>query len=263
MRLKKSDKKSNCEEKKISKKIKKTIRNKKSSSGSMYFHEGTQKAIEDFQASIDHKEKEKLYMADILPAFDKLVENLIFMYGFAKMHDSYEDLKNDCITFLYETLNKFDPTRGTKAFSYFNVVAKNWLIIRSKQKLKNSKKHVCLDDQSSLAPSDQNALEQYYTVPSQESFLDKKDVMQKIFCLLYDMREKLNDENEIICMDSIITVFKNIDNIDLLNKRSIFVYLREISSLSSKQMSIAMSMIRKHYRETIKESSLENILFGE
>ena len=48
-------------------------------------------------------------------------------------------LKSDCVSFLYETLEKFDPSKGSKAFSYFNVVAKNWLIIQSKKRVKNFK----------------------------------------------------------------------------------------------------------------------------
>ena len=46
---------------------------------------------------------------------------------FAKDPVMFQTLKLDCVTFLYETLEKFDPARGSKAFSYFNVCAKNFL----------------------------------------------------------------------------------------------------------------------------------------
>ena len=100
----------------------------------LYFHSGTQDAIVAYQKSPDRKEKERLYVTDIMPAFEKLVENLINIHKFSSLHDSYDDLKNDCVNFLFETIGKFDSTRGTNAFSYFNVVAKNWLIIKTKQK---------------------------------------------------------------------------------------------------------------------------------
>jgi hypothetical protein len=47
-----------------------------------------------------------------------------------------ENMKNECLEFLYGVINKFKPERGSKAFSYFNVVGKNWLTIKSKQNTK-------------------------------------------------------------------------------------------------------------------------------
>ena len=54
--------------------------------------------------------------------FEKLVENLILIYRFARGGETFHVLKNDCVTFLYETLYKFDNSKGTKAFSYFSVI---------------------------------------------------------------------------------------------------------------------------------------------
>ena len=41
-----------------------------------------------------------------------------------------------------------------------------------------------------------------------------------------------------LCAQAIRTVFVNIDNLDFLNKRAIYVYVREISGLTSKQLSV-------------------------
>ena len=67
--------------------------------------------------------------------------------------------------------------------------------------------------------------------------------------MLVSMKAKLKSESELKCMDAIITIFKTVDNLDFLNKRAIFVYVRELSGLNSKQLSICMSNIRKIYRE--------------
>ena len=116
--------------------VKKKRKPRKKNKVRQYFHEGTQAAIEQFQAEESLEKKAKIYETEILPAFEKLSENLIFIHRFTSLHSSYEDLKNDCITFLYEALYKFDGSRGTKAFSYFNVCAKNYLTIHSKRLLK-------------------------------------------------------------------------------------------------------------------------------
>jgi hypothetical protein len=70
------------------------------------------------------------------------------------------------------------------------------------------------------------------------------------------IRRKINSPNEISCMNAIETLFANIDDLDFLNKRAVFVYMREISGLTPKQLSVAMSNVRKHYKE-IKKGDCE------
>jgi len=240
----------------MKKKIKK-IRRRRSGKKNMYFDSNTHDAIVRFQNTDLREEKEKIYVEDILYAFNKLSENLIFIHGFSKPFGSHEALKNDCVTFLYETLEKFDPTRGTKAFSYFNVVAKNWLIIQSKKKIKSNRRHISIDDVISLNHSDLMTIETHKTVPSPDSKMIKKEAIESLFLMMEKVRGRLNNENEIACMESIITLFKNIDELDLLNKRAIFVYMRDISNLNPKQLSVAMSVIRKHYKDLIKTGDFD------
>lgn len=52
-------------------------------------------------------------------------------------------------------------------------------------------------------------------------------------------------------MDAIFYLFEQREDIELLNKRAVFVYMRDMSSLSPKQLSAAMSVIRRRYRELI------------
>ena len=83
------------EENKIEKPVKKTDPLK------LYFNADTQRAIVDFQHAQEKKEKDKLYVQEIMPAFEKLVENLINIHKFAGLFDSYDDLKNDCVNFYF------------------------------------------------------------------------------------------------------------------------------------------------------------------
>ena len=58
-------------------------------------------------------------------------------------------------------------------------------------------------------------------------------------------------------MEAIITLFNRIDELDLLNKRAVFVYMRDLSNLNPKQLSISMSVIRKHYRSLVKDDEFD------
>lgn len=232
------------------------IRRRKKRSSKMYFNDETQLAIIMYQKSTDLSEKEKIYRRKILPSFEKLVENLINIHKFTGLHDSYDDLKHDCVTFLYETIGKYDSSRGTKAFSYFNVVAKNWLIIKTKQKVVKVKRNMSIDSSDSLTTMELKIIDEYYSIESQDDMLERRDIALAIVKSLYDIRSVVKTENELLCINAIITVFENIDQLDLLNKSAVLLYIREMSGLSSKQLTTAMQVIKKHW---IKNKELDDL----
>ena len=75
------------------------------------------------------------------------------------------------------------------------------------------------------------------------------------------MRVKLTNENELICLQAIETLFANIDDLELLNKRAVLIYIREISGLDKKIMSKSLSVIRRRYREMSGGSDSYDIFF--
>ena len=237
------------------KKIKKIKR--KRGKSTLYFSPQTQESIQEFQNCESLAEKEKLYVEHIFPAFDKLAENLIFVYGFITPMESYQVLKSDCVSFLYETLEKWDSSRGTKAFSYFNVVAKNWLIMHTRKLKKRTYRHASLDDTDSMSKTDQQLLANFDFAPPPDEILINKNFRNEIFDILKTIKTRVRGEKEVRCINSIETVFSSIDDLEFLNKRAIFVYVRNISGLNPKQLSVAMSSIRKHYKEIIKEKIRE------
>ncbi len=221
---------------------------KAAKSARMYFNANTQAAIVAFQTTPEKKDRDKLYVKEILPAFEKLVENLINIHKFTSLHDTYDDLKNDCVNFLFETIGKFDGNRGTNAFSYFNVVAKNWLIIRTKQKAQRMKRSISLDDPDSMSANEHRIIEDHCIVPSQDVMFENDNTAKNIVKLLYEIRNKAKSENELICINSIITIFENINDVDMLNKSAVLVYMRELSGLTPKQLTTTLQNIKKQYR---------------
>jgi hypothetical protein len=146
-------------------------------------------------------------------------------------------------------------TRGSNAFSYFNVVAKNWLIIRSKQRAQRSRRTVSLDDPSALSQAEQQGLEERNVVPSQEQAIDRANVPANIVATMHEIRARMKTVNEIACIDAIVQIFERADQIDLLNKSAILVYLRELSGLTPKQLTMTMQTIKRSYRQLKGENS--------
>lgn len=226
--------------------------NKKKKNNRLYFGPATDLAITEYQKTDCITTKKRLYTEKIQPSFSKLTENLIFIHGFAKNHHSYETLKGDCVSFLFETLQKFDVNKGSKAFSYFNVVAKNWLIIQSKKRVKNISRNLSLTNFNNFKLKDKEIIEEYNQIPSQDTLMiceENKIILNEI---IEKIKKKTINTNDTVCINAIEHLFHRIDDLDFLNKRAIFVYMRDISGLTPKQLSVSMSNIRKIYKDIKK-----------
>jgi len=231
------------------KRVVKRRRGKSKAKNKGYFRKEHQDAIVEFCNSDCHKEKEHLYTHVIREALEKLSENLIYVYGFHKQHDNVDVLKQDCVINLYETLHKFDPEKGHRAFSYFNVVAKHWLIIHSRKKNKRKYRMVSIDDPDNDINVDALFHQNGQFVASPDTLIEKAEKTAEIRALFTEIRKRVRNEREQKCVDAIIEIFEKVDELDFLNKRAIFVYVREMSGLNSKQLSVCMSSIRNIYRQ--------------
>ena len=83
--------------------------------------------------------KEKLFNSKIYPALMKLTENIINTFKFMYFDLSFVQLQHDVVSFLVMNLHKYDQEKGSKAFSYFSVVAKNYLILHNNNNYKKLK----------------------------------------------------------------------------------------------------------------------------
>jgi len=220
-----------------------------SASKTLYFGPEVQESMIKFHKEPLLKKKEEIYLAEIAPAFNKLVENLIFIYGFAKGFDSIAEVKSDCVCFLYENMHKFNPERGTKAFSYFNVVARNWLINNSKKKYKDDIRNVSIDDSTRLSSSDKRTISMHSIAHSPDDILIDGDRKNRVLSALKDIEQGLFEPHEQAVLGALRTIFENSEEIDLLSKRAVFLYIREISGVNHKQMLSAMSVIRRRYQD--------------
>lgn len=214
-----------------------------------YFNDNTQKAIIAYQNTKNVNEKNKIYVNEIMPAFDSLIKNLINVYGFNVMYENKQDLKNECLEFLYTAIDKFNPNKGTKAFSYFNVIAKNWLTIKSKQNARKLQTYISLDNKEDISKEDLETIENFQVMPSWEEILAQDNSLNYLKRIIENIESKIKTENEILCLNAIKILLDNIEDLDLLNKRAILLYIREMTNLNSKQLSLVLSSFKKYYKE--------------
>ena len=111
-----------------------------------YFTEDTELAIIEYLASEDQVLRNKIYNERIHHSFYKLAENLIHTFKFYYTEvDDLEDLKHEVICFLLEKLHYFKVGKG-KAFSYFSIVGKNYLILYNNKNYAKKKGKADLSD---------------------------------------------------------------------------------------------------------------------
>ena len=122
----------------------KTIKKKRRKKSKMYFGQPVQDAVIRYNDSPNPAVKNRIYSEHIAAAFDKLAENLIHTFKFYYFDYPLEEVKHEVVSFMVMQMGKYKSDKG-RAFSYFSVVGKNWLILHNNNNYKKMKIHDKLD----------------------------------------------------------------------------------------------------------------------
>ena len=95
----------------------------------VYFGQEVQDAIIEYNESNDSVERNEIYSTRIHKAFDKLAENIINTFKFTYFDYGFDDIKHEVVAFMVMNMHKYNHEKGSKAFSYFSIVGKNYLIL--------------------------------------------------------------------------------------------------------------------------------------
>ena len=209
-----------------------------------YFSEKNDEYIIRFLEADDPKEKDAIFVEGIKPAFEKLIENLMYVYGFCKI-DDVDTLKRDCLTNLYEMLPKFDKTRGKKGFSYFNVIARNWFIQKAREKSKKSERELELPIDTQLS---QKAIKpEHISCSSCEDEIIENEFWISLFKELELWRCLDMKKNEKKVLEAAIYLIQNSNEISIYNKKAVYIYLKDMTGLNEKQIATTLKKLREMY----------------
>ena len=111
----------------------------------MYFTMDTEAAIIEYNKSDDFKLRNRIYEDSIKYPFEKLAENILNTFKFSYFDVSKEDVQMEVVSTLIEKIHMFKEGKG-KAFSYFSIVAKNYLILKNNGNYKRFKKTSLLSE---------------------------------------------------------------------------------------------------------------------
>lgn len=216
-------------------------RRRKKRTKNHYFTQEHENAIIRYAQITDIRERTELYINWIEPAFDQMVDKIVFTYKFTNLPNC-DSLRDECKVWLMTILDKYDPSKGSKAFSYFSVITKNWFIHKVKRQQKRNKREVDFDNISKSYEEEYLSTDESYV-----SVREENEFWRSFYNEIKSWDESQMKENDLKVYRAIIVLFESKEDIEIFNKKAIYLYLREITGLNTKQIVNSLKKFRKKY----------------
>jgi hypothetical protein len=232
------------EEKEILLTQKGEIRKRKPKQSILYFTQETEDAIIQYLITEDEVERNRIYNEKIDYAFHKLAENIIHTFKFYYTEvNTINELKHEVVCVLLEKLSKYKQGKG-KAYSYFGTIAKRYLIVyntNNYKKLKGKATLLEVDEDKNITD---NLIKTYdVDVDPEESQLINLYI-NYIDTNLFKIFPK---QKEAKVADAIMELFRKRENIDVLSKKAIYIYIREITDSPTPVITKVIKTLKEIY----------------
>ena len=196
----------------------------------------------------DRVRRERIFNRFIHYPLAKLAENLCNVYDTDYIDEQGMDLQMAVQSYLLEKFPKFDPSTGSKAFSYFTIVGRNFLIVRNKKGYENRKKHTEVDviDIQRNIPTEMHRAD----------VVDEKSEFMDLFVEYWLKDERLNElfntPREISIADSVLYFFQKRHLIEKYNKKYLYILIRERTGYKTQFITKVVNKIKAQYVEQYK-----------
>jgi len=215
----------------------------------IYFGEDQEEAVVRYLKSEDEDERNKIFNEYLREPLIIMVESIIRRYKLYRKDMEFNEIHTDTMSFLITKINKFNPDANHKAYSYFGTICKNYLMGAIQKDTKEQNRQISYDDISSDI---EGRSDLSYVID--EYVIDYRDVIIKLTNTLEEFMEKENlTENEQKLGYALLEIFENFDKIfqvgdgNKFNKNLILLSLREMTSLSTKEIRISLKRFKKLY----------------
>jgi len=221
---------------------------KKKKPKNYYFNIGTEKAIIRYNNTDDARLKNKIYNEHIAHPFDKLAENIIHTFKFYYFDVPSEQVKHEVVSFLVMNMHKFQEGKG-KAFSYFSIVAKNYLILHNNKNYKNYKIHDKMDvlDYGNNIRANQELKE--------VASFNREYVDQMLEYWNENLTNIFRRQKDILVADAVLEMFRRRENIENFNKKALYILIREMTGSKTQHITRIVNLMKKYNTELMREFS--------
>ena len=228
-------------------------RKAKKGSARYYFTQKTEDAIIRYNNEERPVMRNRIYNDHIKDAFDKLCENIIHTFKFYYFDVSSEEVKNEVVSFLVMNMHKYTEGKG-KAFSYFSIVAKNYLILHNNNNYKKMKTHDKIDvmdwDRSIQTEISQQNTNQEFNEFVQQMLEYWDNNINVIFRRQKDVR----------VADAVLHIFRIKGNIENFNKKALYVLIREMTQSNTQHITRVINVMKKYQKGIYKEFQVNGFI---
>jgi hypothetical protein len=237
------------------------IKRKRKKKSKVYFGTPVQESIIRYNA-LDQiegaDERNKIYRDEIHAAFMKLCENLIHTFKFYYFDVPSTEVQKEVVSFLVLNMHKYQPDKG-RAFSYFSIVAKNWLILNNNNNYKRYKMTDKIGEESNVPQKEAiqargNLTKNYYLQPHDNEDNEYNEFIK--YMVLYFEKKipgLFKKRRDIMIADSVVELFRRKDYIENFNKKALYVLVREMTGYSTQHITKVINVLKKHYRHLLNE----------
>ena len=219
---------------------KKKTRRKKTPSKNIYFSQETEDSIVVYNSMEDMDERNKIFNEKIQYPFEKLSENILNTFKFSYFECSHKDVQQETLSFLVSNIHKYKQENG-KAFSYFSIVAKNFLILYNNGNYKKFKKHTSVDDDAVVYDH-----KELTVFPAEKRKRAELGEFMKLMVEYWDRKIELifKKSQELKIAYAIIEIFRRSDSIENFNKKALYLYIREMTGCKTQNITKVVNKMR-------------------
>jgi hypothetical protein len=211
-----------------------------------YFTLDTEEAIIAYNKSTSQRERNDLYKTRIQYPFEKLAENILNTFKFSYFDVSKQDVQMEVISNLIEKIHMFQEGKG-KAFSYFSIVAKNYLILKNNGNYKRFKKTSLLSEM----PESWNPENDFKQTQFGEELNEFKELMLKYWDI--NLTRVFTKKRDIQIADAVLELFRRSANIENFNKKHLYLLIREMTDCKTHYITKVVNEMKKHQTKMLND----------
>lgn len=205
---------------------------------------------------VNELERNLIFNEWLKAPLDKMIESIIRKYDLYSKTDTFEELHSDTVSFLMSKIDKFEPGRNKKAYSYFGTIVKHYALGRLIKEEKYTRTTASYED---VSDSLEEREDLSYVIDDEPFPMDKfikkltNGIKEEMDDNNHSPKKKLN-ENEVKVGDALIeilenweTAFESMKGGAKYNKNSVLETMRNYTNLSTKDIRLSMKRYKDLY----------------
>lgn len=214
-----------------------------------YFDVKEEDAVREYLLADTFEDKNRIYNQHLRGPLDKMISSIIRRYKLYRKDMDFREIHTDTHSFLMTKVDKFQPAKNKKAYSYFGTICKNYLMGQIIKDQKEMNRKISYED---ISQSLEERPDMMYTIDN--DVLETEVIIAQYLSDLKNFIEKENlSDSEVKLGYALIDLFENYDSIftgndnKKFNKNIILLSLREMTNLSTKEIRNSMKKFKKLY----------------